>query len=717
MKKIIFIFFLFISFLSFSQKDSIFHIPEFENSSKTKVLDSYWKYHAGDDLNWAKPVFNDSTWGFSNTDFSSTDITNLKFEGIAWYRLHLYVSEKQKNKSYALLINQNGASEIYLDGKLIQTYGKPSSNKSEEIKYDPNDKPFVIQFDSAGEHVIAVRYSNHTAQKMFKNYFQDDAGFTITIANANDAIENELEDSVALYIIFSFLFTFFITIAFLHFLLFLFYRSQKSNLTYSFFIFLFSLFFLLPITSKNVSDPDTANLIAYITLFVIPIFFTALWAFINSLFYEKQTKAFWVISAILLIILILKYLAIEPGIISFIYVCMVTIISTVEVVRAIIKKKKGAWAIGLAAMCFLTLILILLLKNALGLGTGFSIEGDTAFGILLIILLVITILGIPVSMSFYLAREFAQTSKSLSKKLIEVKELSIKNMEQEKEKQKILESQKENLEIQVAERTFEIVEQKKLIEEKNKDITDSINYAKRIQEAMLPESNLLEYLFSDSFILYKPKDIVSGDFYWFAEQDGKKIIAVADCTGHGVPGALMSMIGSNILNKLVVEKGITKPSEILNLLNDEIRIALKQKDNTSETRDGMDIVIICIFGSVLEYAGAHRPLYLIKNEKLEEIKANKFSIGGVQQEENRIFQNHIVTLQKGDKIYLSSDGFADQFGGSTGKKLMTKNFKELLLKIQNQKMQTQKQELHTTIEEWKGSREQVDDILVIGIGI
>ncbi len=176
------------------------------------------------------------------------------------------------------------------------------------------------------------------------------------------------------------------------------------------------------------------------------------------------------------------------------------------------------------------------------------------------------------------------------------------------------------------------------------------------------------------------------------------------------------MIGCNILNKIILDEGITQPNLILDRLNDEVRTALKQRENASETRDGMDIAIITITNNELQYSGAHRPLYLISNNELSEIKANKFSIGGIQ-EENRTFTNHILILQKHDTLYLSSDGYADQFGGKSGKKLMTKNFKELLLKIQTDSMKIQKEYLSNSIEDWKGSREQVDDILVIGIRI
>jgi serine phosphatase RsbU (regulator of sigma subunit) len=257
----------------------------------------------------------------------------------------------------------------------------------------------------------------------------------------------------------------------------------------------------------------------------------------------------------------------------------------------------------------------------------------------------------------------------------------------------------------------------KEIEVKNKDITDSINYSKRIQEASLPPKDLQQSLFPDSFVLFKPKDIVSGDFYWYAEKNGKKLIAACDCTGHGVPGALMSMIGNNLLNQIVNEKEITSADEILNHLHSAIRISLKQNEHP-ESRDGMDIALLVFNGmNQVEFAGAQRPLWIIRNNDVEEVKGNKFSIGGLQTEESRIFTKTVIPVSMGESLYIFSDGFVDQFGGEHGKKFMTKNFKDLLISIHDEPMLRQERIIEETFEKWQGMREQVDDVLVIGIKI
>ncbi len=265
----------------------------------------------------------------------------------------------------------------------------------------------------------------------------------------------------------------------------------------------------------------------------------------------------------------------------------------------------------------------------------------------------------------------------------------------------------------------EVEKQKELVEKKNKDITDSIDYAKTIQEATLPSAELLSKHFPDSFILFKPKDIVSGDFYWFAEKGGKRLIAACDCTGHGVPGALMSMIGNNILNQIVNEKEVTAPNEIINNLHKEIRKTLKQ-DKQNKMKDGMDAAIITFNNELeIEFAGAQRPIWIIRNQGeplFIEIKGNKFAVGGLQNETERKFTNHTISLIKGDSVYIFSDGFADQFS-ENDKKIMTSRFKEILLGFQGKTMQEQGKYLDTFSDNWRGNREQIDDILVIGIRI
>ena len=253
--------------------------------------------------------------------------------------------------------------------------------------------------------------------------------------------------------------------------------------------------------------------------------------------------------------------------------------------------------------------------------------------------------------------------------------------------------------------------------QKNKDITSSIQYAKRIQLAILPPLEQIFKHFPESFLLYKPKDIVSGDFYWFGIKNGRKIIAVVDCTGHGVPGAFMSMIGHNLLNQIIIENGITAPDQILNALHKGVQSALKQGTSVVDTSDGMDVAICSIDSNNTEmlFAGAFRPLFILNGSTFKKVEADKFPIGGSQLDAQRHYTCHVIRIEKGDTFYMSSDGYADQFGGEKGKKFMVKRFNELLLSIQDKSMEEQGRILEETFNSWRGEYQQVDDILVMGI--
>lgn len=280
-----------------------------------------------------------------------------------------------------------------------------------------------------------------------------------------------------------------------------------------------------------------------------------------------------------------------------------------------------------------------------------------------------------------------------------------------------LQEEKRILEDKVNERTAEVVEKNKELDDINKDITASIRYAKRIQDAILPPDDFVRRHLPNTFILFKPKDIVSGDFYWLEEKDDTVIFAAVDCTGHGVPGAFMSIMGHNLLDRIVGEQKITQPARILDELNKSISDTLRQTDLEDNTvRDGMDIAL-CAFDrkrAVLQYAGAYNPLWLIRNKELIEIRGNKFPIGNSKTGENNKFTNHEIPLQKGDTIYIFSDGYSDQFGGPSGKKFKSSALKQLLITSQHLDMDEQLSLLNNIIESWRGQHEQVDDILIIG---
>lgn len=280
------------------------------------------------------------------------------------------------------------------------------------------------------------------------------------------------------------------------------------------------------------------------------------------------------------------------------------------------------------------------------------------------------------------------------------------------------------LEEKVRERTEEMVRQKEEVERQSKrvvelykNVTDSIRYAKRLQESILPLDERIHELMPGSFVLFRPKDIVSGDFYWVEQLGGKTVFAAVDCTGHGVPGAFMSLVGHNGLNRVVKEGGRTRPGEVLDVLN---RIAFEalHKDRDQYVRDGMDMAL-CVYDPIsliLEYAGANCPLYVVRKGEVLQFPPNKTSIGGFAMA-GRSFKDHSIQLQAGDAIYVFSDGYADQFGGPKGKKFLYRQFRELLVRISQETPDRKKVLLNQAFNDWKGTQEQVDDILVMGMQV
>lgn len=265
----------------------------------------------------------------------------------------------------------------------------------------------------------------------------------------------------------------------------------------------------------------------------------------------------------------------------------------------------------------------------------------------------------------------------------------------------------------------QLMKQKEELALKNKNITDSINYALRIQSALMPSERQFKSIFSDSFILHIPRDIVSGDFYWVNEVKNNIFIAAVDCTGHGVPGAFVSIIGFELFRKMTNIEGINKPSEILNSLNKDFQEVFRDVENIT-LRDGMDVAFCSINRKtkVLEFAGAFNPLYLIRNNSIIEVKGDRNSVGLDHPDYIDIeFTNHEIQLQTGDIFYIFSDGFADQFGGPEGKKYKYRRFRHLLLALHHLPTKRQHEYLNKSIMEWKGELDQVDDILVIGIRI
>ncbi len=280
-----------------------------------------------------------------------------------------------------------------------------------------------------------------------------------------------------------------------------------------------------------------------------------------------------------------------------------------------------------------------------------------------------------------------------------------RNYKQKKRDNELLKKQKKAIE-----------EQRDKINKQKKDITDSILYAKRIQTALLPPNTLLDNLLSDYFVLYKPRDIVSGDYYWVSNKNEKTVIVAADCTGHGVPGAFMSMLGMAFLNEIIQQENDILSDALLNKLRENVIVSLRQTGKIGETKDGMDLAMTIVDrkNQRLQFSGANNPLVLIRNGEILQYKGDKMPIG-ISDKANSSFTSHVIDFKPGDTFYMYSDGYVDQFGGPDNRKFMSKSFREMLLNIQDKTMKDQETYLNETIDNWRGSTEQIDDILVMGI--
>lgn len=428
-------------------------------------LNKYWKYHAGDDALWSSFDYNDSDWD-TTLQTSINLISNLedKFTGFGWFRLHLQIDSSLRNKTFALNIVQQGALEIYLNGELINSVGVLGLTEDIEEITNPKALPYLISFNSSTNYILAIRYSNLHAYYNLKKYREADAGFHISILPHETAIQRLKGTIQGTYLILA-IFMILLVLSLIHFLLFLFYRKQKSNLYYSIFMILFSgLIFSIFLRNNVYGNPLFVHQVSFIISLIFPLLFIPLTGLIYNLFSDKIPKIFWITILIAIVLSLMYYLNIKT--VSYFYIGFVLFLwfeVTRVVIRAMIKKFDGAWIIGIGVLFFILLFSIIML-NIIRHGSitfGSMSVSNFIFGMFTIA----AILSIPISMSVYLARDFARTNIKLEEQLEQVKILSAKTLKQEREKQRILENQKEKLEAMVEERTKELAKEKEITEE------------------------------------------------------------------------------------------------------------------------------------------------------------------------------------------------------------------------------------------------------------
>jgi len=681
-----------------------------DDEEKTIINDSLWQFTFLDHNYLTRQNFATSIWKNIKFPFDVNSIEKTNFKGIAWFKNTFTIDSDLVNKNINLLVEQTGASEIYIDEKLFIKIGEIAYLPQDEKLRDPTDVPINLKFNKSGKHTIVIRYSNFFGikylQHIDENYNWLKVNLEIETSYNKKIGFNSLK--IISTILMGILIGSFLVLALINLIFYLFYKKDKGNYYFSIFSFFMMLMFFVPYLAKIFPNPKIYLITDHLEEFATVVSTIYLMKLIFLFTYSKTPKRFYVYlvsSIIALIVLIIDFnLGNQISFIVYLIIYTDLIINSIIFFLKKYDPTKRKRKLTLWIICALLVVAFIL----------FFILPSVAILIISLIVLafILPIAGftfvVPLYMIIKQAKSFAALNKDLELKLIEVQDLSEKTIAQEIEKQQILENQNKLLEEQVNQRTKEL-------SHKNQEITDSIQYASRIQNALLVNLDEIEKEIANQFILFKPKDIVSGDFYFYAKQDQYIFLAAADCTGHGVPGSLMSMIGHEKL-KLAIAHSIN-PGDILNYLNNSIKDALKQNTVTDATRDGMDIAFVRIDFSKNEvvYAGANRPIWIIRKNKLEieEIKATKKAIGGFT-DTNQSFEEHIIKLDKEDSFYLFSDGYADQFGKS-GKKLMTKKFKELLLTVNPLSMKEQMNFLDEFIENWRCDIEQIDDILVIGV--
>ncbi|NNM94133.1 MAG: SpoIIE family protein phosphatase [Bacteroidia bacterium] len=680
------------------------------NNSKNEFVAARYFYKTGDSINWLNDTI-PAHWQQNLTRVNSAYV---------WYMIPVNVSSSLIGVPVCFNYDYMGPFEVYLNGRLLFHKGNVAKQQNYE-NINEDDKYFYLVFTKPNNFLI-IRTGELTGSKLYDYYgffrfsIQSETQKRKTLQSTIKS--NSISDviSVSLGI---FYFTFF----FLYLILYFSDKSVKVNFYFSLLCLFIFLFFLLNASFLEPLNSALNTAFNHTVALIVAFLFYVFVCFLHQLVFGGLRKylrwLFGACSALALFIIFAPSDVYYTSILYDIAIFIIAAFATIDGIRVVIiglkNKTRGIKAIirGIFLSMILSIVSLIIIIVSKSDDIGFFSWA-------------ISLSVIPLSVAITLVNNYTKTGKLLALELNRVKQLSAITMQQEKEKQEILESQKEKLEEQVVVRTAEIVRQKdeiarqkELVESKNKDILDSIAYAKRLQDAILPPVSLIQTYFPDSFVLYKPKDIVAGDFYWMEREGDLILLAACDCTGHGVPGALVSVVCSNALNRSVKEFGITDPGKILDKVRELVLETFEKSEN--DVKDGMDVSLLAISyqpvanGLEIQWSGAYNPLWYISGGNLHEVKADKQPIG--KYDFKTPFKTHSLKLQKGDCLYLFTDGYADQFGGPKGKKFKYIQLQEKLLAINQQPLYQQKAELEKKLESWKGELEQVDDILIIGIRI
>ncbi|RLD75352.1 MAG: hypothetical protein DRJ10_15425 [Bacteroidetes bacterium] len=635
--------------------------------------------------------------------------------GVATYRLRIY---KQFNNSrFGIKLNKiNVAYKIWINGDLLYEAGKVAEKEKNIIPAKEVKTHYFVSESDKIEIILQVSNFNHNKGGI-------ESSILLGVA---EKMKSKEKWGLALNF---FLFGLLLIVAINHIILYWLRRDVTSSLYFALLIFSIAFNFIL-IGNHNILSLLFPNMSwamqikldfigDYVSLFLFL-------KYISSLFKEECSKK--VINFILIYSILLSIFVLVTSPLIFTYsISQFHIVSGILIIyillvlaKAIVSGKEGSKQAMLG-----TIILVIALTNdTLNNNLIINTLNLLPYGLAIFIIIQSYLISFRLSKAYQYSVQLTDELDYFNDNLEKIVKDRTSKISQQKEE---LEVQSESLIVANDEivKINQILEGQSVeIQKKNKALTDSVNYAKRLQDAVLPEQRILRENFPDHFILFKPKDIVSGDFFWYGEVDSSwdfdeasktKIIIAADCTGHGVPGAFMTLLGHNFLHLIVNIQEVVDPEQILYKLDQLVIETLKQRESGT-MKDGMDIAVMSVDEEkeIVNFSGAGNPIFYIRGGELFEVKGSHFGIGGVLRKE-KVFTPTKIPYQKGDIFYMLSDGFADQIGGPDGRKYYKKRFKELLVKIHHKPIMEQEGILDKVFEEWRGEKKQIDDVLVMGI--
>jgi serine phosphatase RsbU (regulator of sigma subunit) len=675
--KILFCFLLLISGVTYASTPDTIYVHSDSLKEKSIPLDDVWKYHTGDDSVWAEQGFDDSNWDTLNTRMTVSNTPEDLWKGIGWFRTNIRIDSSLINQPVAFLIYQFGASEIYLNGNLVKKLGTIGQTLEKETPYQPSNIPFTVILDTNLVYNIAVRYSNQLAYEKLDWYDSrfESIGFVLSLRDNDDAITSKVENekaNVAVNILISGIF---LALALLYFFLFIFYSDKKENIYYALFNFCISILFAVSQLERSVKSDLSLyvlyNVLSSASLTMVFLFYLG---FLYSIFYTKIPKLFYIITAIAFAFVISDVLGFKGDLFDksqLGFIALTTLVGLFIIIQAIRKKKDNAWIIGTGVILFVSLVMALFVVGFLGKNIN-SIVG--------IILFFIGFVSLPMTMSIYLARSIATTNKNLQKQLITVKELSQKELEQKLRAQKA--------------------------EAENERKTKELEEARQLQLSMLPkELPVIPNL--DIAVYMKTATEVGGDYYDFhVGIDGTLTVVIGDATGHGLKAGTMVTTAKSLFSSHADEDDIIKTFHEFTRVIKNMRMHLMS----------MCLSIIKINGSTLKISAAGMPpalLYRKANNKVEELVLKGMPLGAFT---GFPYKLHETTLQKGDTLFLQSDGLPELFDKDMnmfGYENVTRVFSEVADKSPAEIIE----HLNKIGSDWIGNLEPDDDVTFVVIKV